>query len=158
MKEFSKELIEIDGVEYTLFLNRKGLVSWENITKVTKKADDLKDKYKDTQKLLKEGDPIKVSDTDNPFDYAGKDELEEIEKDEKEIKDIYIKFYWIALYENHKLPLNEVTNLFEKAEEEYGIEQLIELANQMIETTNINKYGNRENKELKKLTALHQTK
>ena len=31
MQEFSKEKIEIAGVEYTLFLNRKGILSWETV-------------------------------------------------------------------------------------------------------------------------------
>ena len=32
MKEFSKEIIEIDGKEYTLFLNRLGVVAFERYT------------------------------------------------------------------------------------------------------------------------------
>lgn len=155
MQEFSKEIIEIDGKEFTLFLNRKGLVSWENITKITKKADQLNKKYKDTINSFNDDLPIDVNDTDNPFDYAKDEELEELSKDEEELRDIYIKFYWIALYENHKLSLSEAKELFEKAEKEYGLEQLMLLANQMIEDANKNKYGNTE---LKKLTALHQTK
>ena len=132
MKEFSKETIEIDGTEYTLFLNRKGLVSWENITKVTQKADELKNKYQETVKQLQDDKPIEVSDDANPFDFAD-DNAEDLSKDEEELRNIYIKFYWIVLYENHKLTLSEATELFGKAEKEYGIEQLILLANQMIE-------------------------
>lgn len=155
MKEFSKEKIEIDGKEYTLFLNRQGLVTWEKITKASKKAQDIQDKYANT--IIEEDDdtPIEVNDNDNPFDYSKDIQLDEMSEDEKIVRDIYHKFYWIALYENHKLPLNEVRVLFDKAEEDYGIEQLIELAHQMVEDANSNKYGN---KELKKLTALHQAK
>ena len=43
MQEFSKEKIEIAGVEYTLFLNRKGILSWENITKASKKAEEVQE-------------------------------------------------------------------------------------------------------------------
>lgn len=154
MKEFSKETIEIDGKEYTLFLNRKGIVSWENITKVSKKADELQKKYKSTIDKIKEDKPISVDDNSNPFDFAD-DNVNDLYEDEKLLKDIYIKFYWIALYENHKLPISEVEKLYEKAEQEYGNEQLMQLANQMIEDANTDKYGNTE---LKKLTALHQTK
>ena len=154
MKEFSTETIEIDKKEYTLFLNRKGIVSWENITKVSKKATELQDKYKGIVDKLQTDDPIDVPDDANPFDYA-EDSANDITEDTEILREIYIKFYWIALYENHKLSLSEVSDLFEKAEKEYGFEQLIQLANQMIEDANIDKF---ENKELKKLTALHQTK
>ena len=155
MKEFSKEIIEINGTEYTLFLNRKGIISWENITKVSKKANELQEKYKGVSEILNNDKPIDIKNDDNPFDYSGNEEIEQLEEDNKMLRDIYIKFYWIALYENHKLPLDKVVELFEQAEKEYGIEQLIELANQMIEDANSNKYGNTE---IKKLTALHQTK
>lgn len=158
MVVLSTEKIEIDGKEYTLFLNRKGLLSWENITKVSKKANDLQDKYKDTIKQLNnknDNEEIEVTDETNPFDYSGEDNIDDLDNDAELLLDVYMKFYWIALYENHKLPISSVKELFDKAIEEYGIEQLIQLANQMIEDINKNKYGN---KETKKLTALHQTK
>lgn len=154
MKEFSKEPIEIDGKEYTLFINRKGIVSWENITKVSKRADDLQKKYKDTIDKMKDDNPISVDDNSNPFDFVD-DNVNDLYEDEKLLEDIYIKFYWIALYEKHKLPISEVEKLYAKAKEEYGNDQLMQLANQMIEEANTDKYGNTE---LKKLTALHQTK
>ena len=152
---FSEEHIEIDGTDYTLFLNRKGIISWENITKVSKKAEQMEKKYKDAKILSTTDKDIKVEDNANPFEFAGTSEFDDIEKDEALLKEIYIKFYWIALYTNHKLSVSETTNLFDKAEEEYGIEQLVSLANKMIEDANTNKYGN---KKLKKLAALNQTK
>ena len=45
MKELSKEIIEVNGKEYTLFLNRKGLVAWEKITNATKLGKQIEDKY-----------------------------------------------------------------------------------------------------------------
>lgn len=154
---FSEEHIEIKGKEYILFLNRKGIVSWENITKFSTKAEELQHKYKDKKDILSNNndEPIKVENDTNPFDYSSSEQLDKIEKDEEILRDIYVKFYWIALYEKQKLSLSKVEELFEEAEKEYGIEQLILLANQMIEDTNKNKYGNTE---LKKLTALRQTK
>lgn len=155
MKEFSQEIIEVDGKQYTLFLNRKGLVSWENITKFQKQAIELEDKYKNIIKPLENDDkPIEVKGDENPFDYAGS-ELDTLEEDEKRLRDMYIKFYWIALYENHKMSLDEVTKLFEKAEEDCGIDELVNVANELIENVNKDRSGN---KELKKLKALNQTK
>lgn len=153
MKELSTEKIEIDGKEYTLFLNRKGLVSFEKITKLSKKTEELKKKYSAIIDMTEDDKPIDVKDDDNPFDYAKDSEVTDTEKDILELKEIYIKFYWIALYENHKLPLSEVSKLFDKAEKEYGIEQLILLANQIIDEVNKDRY---ENTEIKKLKALHQ--
>lgn len=155
IQEFSKETIEIDGQEYTLFLNRKGLVSWEKIAQVTKQAQKMQDKYKDFKIEDTSEEPMALTDDMNPFDFAGDDKINEVQEDEQALREIYVKFYWIALYENHKLPITKVSELFELAEEEYGIEQLIALANQMIEDMNINKYGE---KQIKKLTALKSTK
>ena len=154
---FSEEPIEVNKTNYTLFLNRKGIVSWENITKASKRAAEMQNKYKDTKALLENEseEPIEVEDKANPFDYSTDSELDEIEKDEALLREIYIKFYWIALYTNHKLSISEASEWFDKAEEEYGIEQLVQLANKMVEDANLNKYGK---KELKKLEALNQTK
>lgn len=148
---FSEKTIEIDGKEYILFLNRKGISSWENITKASKVAAELESKYKDNLVETNEEIPD-VKDDSNPFDFSNSEEIEAIEKDEELLKQVYIKFYWIALYTNHKFSIEQATELFEKAEQEYGIEQLVELANKMVEDANKNRYGNTQ---LKKLAALN---
>lgn len=155
IQEFSKETIEIDRQEYTLFLNRKGLVSWEKFAKVSKQAEKMRHKYEKVYEEFESDEPIDINDDTNPFEFENSEQYDEAERDEKELIEIYVKFYWIALYENHKLPISQVSALFEKASDEYGIEQLIALANQMIEDMNINKYGE---KQIKKLTALKSTK
>ena len=70
------------------------------------------------------------------------------------MSDIYAKFYWVALYQNHKLSVSEAKKLFDKAVEEYGIDQLIQLANQMLENANKDLVG----KSIKNLKALKSTK
>lgn len=152
MAQLSNEKIEIDGKEYTLFLNRKGLLSWEKITQLSKTAEKLSDKYKGiTEEIEKKDTPIEVKDGDNPFDVLSESFDGSIDEDEEKLRDIYVKFYWIVLYENHKLSISEVRILFDKAEEEYGLEQLMALANQMIEDINKNKYGKTPVKKLKAL-------
>ena len=151
MQEFSKEKIEIAGKEYTLFLNRKGILSWENITKASKMVDEVQERNKEIVENFSEDTPIEVSDNDNPFDYANDAELDKLEAEIEQLKEIYVKFYWIALYENHKFSITEARELFLEAENEYGLEQLINLANQMIEDANTNKYGTTEIKKLKAL-------
>lgn len=148
MKEFSKEILNIEGKDYTLFLNRKGIVAWEKYAKEeNKKAQAMQEKYKD---LIGENENIEINDDTNPFENI--DYLDEAEEDAKIVTNSYIKLYWIMLYENHKLSLSEVSELFDKAIEEYGEEQLIQLASQMIEDANINKM--QQTSELKKLPAL----
>lgn len=154
MKEFSVEKIEIAGNEYSLFLNRKGIVSWEKITTLQKQAKEMEKKYKNFEGFSGNDEPVEVKDGDNPFELAGQEDIDDLEADEAKLKDIYLKFYWIALYENHKLPISEVEKLFAIAEEEYGLEQLIGLANQMIEDANTDKYG----AKTKKLKALRPKK
>lgn len=154
MKEFSTEKIEIAGNEYTLFINRKGIVSWEKITTLQKQAKEMQTKYQDFNGFAEGDKPLEVKDGDNPFELAGQEDLEDLEADEARLKDIYIKFYWIALYEHHKLPISEVEKLFGQAEEEYGLEQIVSLANQMIEDANTDKYG----AKTKKLKALRPSK
>lgn len=151
MQEFSKEKIEIAGEEYVLFLNRKGILSWENITKASKKAEEAQKRNKDLFENFSSDAPIEVSDNDNPFDYANDTELDKLESEIEMLKEIYMKFYWIALYENHKLSITEAKELFKKAEKEYGLEQLVNLANQMMDDANKNKYGTTEIKKLKAL-------
>ena len=147
MKEFSKEVINIDGVDYTLFLNRKGIITWEKLTKATSKASEIEKKYRNFNETNEE--EIEIKDGDNPFELVGEDSLE-IEKDEQELINLYIKLYWIMLYEEHKLNLKDVEELWNKAVSEYGADALIQLGIQMIEEANTNKQSN----NLKKLDAL----
>lgn len=151
MIQLSNEKIEIDGKEYTLFLNRKGLLTWEKIAKVVQESKKLKEKYKDALEKEDNDKPVEITDKSNPFEFIDEEMVEALEDDETKLKEIYIKFYWIALYENHKLTISEVRALFEKAEEEYGLEQLIALASQMIDDINKDKNGKTPVKKLKAL-------
>ncbi len=151
MKEFGKEIIEIDGKEYTLFLNRKGILTWEKITNAIQKAEEIENKYKDI-KDLGSNEEIEIQDGDNPFELADNVKLD-IEEDNERMLVIYKKLYWIMLYENHKLDYKEVESLWDKAVEEYGEGQLVELAFQMIEDANTDKTT-----KLKNLKALRPKK
>ena len=153
MKEISIEKIEIDGIEYSLFLNRKGIVAWERITTLQKQAKEMQKKY---ENISTDYEPIEVRDGDNPFELTEQENLDELETDTAKLRDIYVKFYWVALYEHHKLAISKVEELFKIAENEYGLEQIIELANQMIEDINSDKHGAKT--KTKKLKALRPTK
>lgn len=143
MNEISKERIEISGVEYTLFLNRQGLVSWERYSREENaKLQEMETKYANVNN--------EITDDTNPFE-AVNEEL----NDSEIISKTFRKLYWIMLYTEHKLSLAQVNELYDKACEEYGEVQLIQLAQQMIEDMNIDKISKTE---LKNLTALRPKK
>ena len=153
MKEFSKEVIEIDGKEYTLFLNRKGIIAYEKYAKEEQKqAIELEKKYKPLileEKNGKKDADLEIKDDTNPFE--GIESLDDVDEDHKLIIRLYKKLYWIMLYENHQLSFNAVSDLYDKACEEYGEENIIALANQMVNEANTD---NVSKKELKNLKAL----
>lgn len=149
MKEFGKEIIEIDGEEYTLYLNRKGIITWEKLTNASKKAGQIEKKYENIDEI---GEEVEIKDGDNPFELVNDSEYD-FDKDQETIINLYKKLYWIMLYENHKLNYKEVEVLWEKAVNEYGVDQLVELALQMLEDANVNK-----TEKLKNLKALRPKK
>lgn len=153
MNEFSREVIEIDGVEYTLFLNRAGLVAIEKFTK------EEMQKVEEAQKLANfmENNNAEINEDTDPLE--GLDKVEEALNSIDTVKrDIYKKMFWIMLRTTHKLTPNECFELYDKAVEEYG-EQVNKLIDQIVEDINIDKYTPKvENKNVKNLKALRPTK
>ena len=145
MNNISEEIIEIDGKEYTLWINRAGIVNWEKATKLQSTAKDLDERYKNLD--IKNGEVSEEEFEKNPF---GENDYD---ADEQHLIDIYRKFYYMALYKNHQLSKQEASDLYDKAIEEYGIDQIGQLAVQMIEEANKNRNSN-----LKNLKALQPTK
>lgn len=147
-KNISEEIIEIGGVEYTLFLNRTGIVNWEKMVK-------LNEKSKEYQNLANElTQDVEITDETDPFALYSDEEVEKLETQLESMKDLYLKFYWVALYTHHKLPISQVRTLFDEAIEEYGLDQLAELANQMLENANKDLI-NKKRKNLKALKSTH---
>ena len=144
-KNFSEVIIEIDGKEYTLFVNRAGVTNWEKATKLKEKSKEYELKYMN----VNQDSNYEFSDEINPLEG----DFEDLDEDEKVLIDVYRKFYWMALYQYHKLSIKDASDLFDKALEEYGIEQLAELAQQILEDINTN-----NNQNLKNLKALKSTK
>ena len=147
MKEFSKEIIEIDGQEYTLFLNREGIVAWEKFCKKEQKeVEKLQEKYKNIV-----GDET-VSITEDTNQFEG---IEDIDNNAETISIMYERLYWIMLYTEHKFTPTQAKELYDKAVDEYGEEQIILLGNQMIEEANKDSVNK---KNLKNLAALKSKK
>ena len=145
MKEISQEIINVKGKDYTLFLNRKGLIAWEKFCKdENEKIQELQKKY---EGLFKD---VEIKDDTNPFESL--DNVEEIEQDKDLVSNTYKRLYWIMLYTNHKLSVSDAEKWYEDAVEEYGEPQLYELAQQMIEDMNTDLTN--ETKSIKNLPAL----
>lgn len=152
MKEFSKEKIEIGGTEYTLFLNRKGIVAWEKYCEEeNKKISEMKEQYAN---LIKDAEtPSELTDDANPFE--GLEAMDELEAQAEIITKSFKRLYWIMLYTDHQLKVSEAEDLYDKACEEYGENALVSLAQQMIQDASSDRVTN---KQLKNLAALRPTK
>lgn len=154
MKDISKEIIEIDGKEYTLFLNRKGIVAYEKYCKEEyKELENVREKHKGMIASLENDEVVSIDENTDPF--AGLEDIsdEEVQNNIKLVRKLYTKLYWIMLYENHKLSLSAVEELYMKAVEEYGDEQVQALGDQMIAEVNIAP-ETEEKQNLKNLKAL----
>lgn len=146
MKEFSKEIIEIDGQNYTLFLNRQGIIAWEKYNKdLEQNLEKMHKKYEN----IANNESIEIKEDTNPFEG-----IEELSEDIDYVLETYKRLYWIMLYTEHKFTPSQANELFEKAIKEYGQEQIILLGNQMLEDAN----KDLANKNLKNLAALKSKK
>lgn len=136
MNNISNEVIEIDGKEYTLFLNRKGIVAYERYCKDEyKQFNDAQDKLEKTIEAL-EAEEVVINDDTNPFE--GLEDINDngnISIDEL-VHRMYIKLYWIMLYKNYNFSLKKVEELYDKATAEYGESQVRALGDQMVEEVN----------------------
>ena len=110
--------------------------------------EEMQNKYKD---LFATGENLEIKDDTNPFESVN--DIDELADDTDNVSKSYRKLYWIMLYENHKLSLKEVNDLYDKAIKEYGEAQLIQLAVQMLQDANDNKVSE-STEEIKKLPAL----
>lgn len=154
MNEISKEKIEINGKEYSLFLNRKGLVAWEKFCKdELEKMSNIQEKFTTITETLSNEEKVEINDDTDPFE--GIENIDEVDEDSKIVTQTFKRLYWIMLYTEHKFSVSEAEKLYDDACIEYGETQLIQLAQQMIEDMNSNKV---EVVELKNLKALRQKK
>ena len=151
MNEFSKEVIDIDGVEYTLFLNRKGLVA---IEKFTKQEMQEVEKLQELTKNVDKDGVLEINDNTDPFEgLEGVEEL--LDNSETIQKEVYKKMFWIMLRTTHNLTPNECFDLYDRAYKIYG-NQVNRLIDQIVNDINMDKYT-KQDENTKKLQALRPT-
>jgi len=153
MKNISTEIIEIDGKEYTLFLNRKGIVAYEKYCiDENKKIEEIQKKYTNFVESLVADKSPEIKEDTNPFENLDEMGDEQFERDKAILINKMKKLYWIMLYENHHLSFEEVSDLIDKAIKEYGEVQLNALGEQMYDQVQTNQYE--DTSKLKNLKAL----
>lgn len=143
MNKVSEEIIEIDGKEYSLFLNRDGIVAWELYSqREQKKAKERFDELKPYIEKVANNE-FNVNDDVDPLKIG--EEINSVSNGEQETVELYRILYWIMFSKNHHFKFEEASKLFDKAVEEYGTEQIILLGVQMINDANVDKYGKSKN-------------
>lgn len=133
--------MQIDGNEYILSLNRKGLEAIERYTKLSQRTKELKIISFEQEYV----DEIGID--DDPF---AESKLDKKEEELDKMMEILKRVLWICLWENHKLNIEQVRELLVKLIDENKFEELNTKIQTLIEGVN----KNPEMNELKNLKAL----
>lgn len=133
------EIIELNGVEYTLELNRDSFLKIDQYSNIQKSMETIK---KDLYEHIEE-----IDDDTNPFADELSDEALEEAVNEKlnTLYKIIERAYWIWLYPNHKLSISQIKEIlkpyfedekkFEWISEKYGeyLQACVEIRNEYSE-------------------------
>lgn len=100
-----QEIIELNGVEYTLELNRDSAVQIDKYTNMQKSLEKM------NEDIIEYVDEIE--DDENPFeDLVDIEKVQEqTEEKLKILQKIIIRAFWIWLYPKHKLNINKVEEI-----------------------------------------------
>lgn len=101
------EIIELNGKEYTVELNRESILKIDQYTNV-KKANE-----KIHETVLIDKSEIELKDDEDPFAESIPEEKLEKEAQEKEeiIKKVMSRAFWIWLYPQEKLSISQVDKI-----------------------------------------------
>lgn len=101
------EIIELNGKEYTVELNRESILKIDQYTNV-KKANE-----KIHETVLIDKSEIELKDDEDPFAESIPEEKLEKEAQEKEeiIKKVMSRAFWIWLYPQEKLSISQVDEI-----------------------------------------------
>lgn len=139
------EIIELDGKEYTLELNRDSFVQIDQICNIKKSMEII------NRGLYEYNDDI--DDNYNPLEHSvSDDDLDkELELKEQTLRKIVIRSFFIWLYPHHKLTISQVKDLLNPyLEDDKKVEFIITKLGQYIrECVEIRESYNQERKNLK---------
>ena len=141
------EIIELNGVEYTLELNRESFIQIDKICNVDKTMQTVK---KGLYEYVDE-----IDDNYNPFENSiDEDKLEqEIEEKEQALYKLVERAFFIWLYPNHKLTISQVKEIIKPYfEDEKKSEWIGEKTGEYLQKcVEIREQYNQERKNLKAL-------
>lgn len=101
------EVIELNGKEYTVELNRESILRIEQYTNLKQSSQEI------NKPLIEDKSQKEISADENPFaDEISEDELEK-SNDEKEetVKKVMTRAFWIWLYPQEKLSISQVEEI-----------------------------------------------
>lgn len=101
------EVIELNGKEYTVELNRESILKIEQYTNLRQSSQEInKTVFEDKSKK-------EISDDENPFaEEISEDELEKSATSKEElIKKVMTRAFWIWLYPQEKLSISQVEEI-----------------------------------------------
>ena len=141
------EIIELNGVEYTLEVNRESFIQIDKICNVDKTMQTVK---KGLYEYVDE-----IDDNYNPFENSiDEDKLEqEIEEKEQALYKLVERAFFIWLYPNHKLTISQVKEIIKPYfEDEKKSEWIGEKTGEYLQKcVEIREQYNQERKNLKAL-------
>lgn len=133
------EIIELNGVEYTLELNRDSFLKIDQYSNLKKSMNTVKkDLYEHIEEIDDDTDPFAETISDEQIEEAVNEKMETLQK-------LLERAYWIWLYPNHKLSISQVKEIlkpyyedddkFEWISEKYGeyLQACVEIKNEYSE-------------------------
>lgn len=104
------EVIELNGKEYTVELNRESIVKIEQYTNTKEIMEKL------SAKGLEDKSQLEISDDENPFaDKVNEEQIQQIEFEKLiALKKLYSRAFWIWLYPVEKLNITQINEIIEK--------------------------------------------
>lgn len=99
------EIIELNGIEYTLELNRDSFLKIDQYSNIQKSMESLqKDLYEHIEEIDDNTNPFANSISDEDIEEATQEKLNTLHK-------IIERAFWIWLYPNHQLKISEVQEI-----------------------------------------------
>lgn len=143
------EIIELNGIEYTLELNRDTFLKIDQYSNIQKSMDIIhKDLYDYVEDVTDDIDPFAEKLDDEVIENAIKEKLDTLHK-------IIERAFWLWLYPNHKLNITQIREIlkpyfdddekFKWISEKYGeyLQKCIEIRNEYVEQKNLKAQANK---------------
>ena len=137
------EVIVLNGVEYTLELNRDTFLKIDQYSNIQKSMEIInKDLYEYIEDINDDVDPFADKLDDETLENAMKEKLDTLHK-------IIERAFWLWLYPNHKLNITQIREIlkpyyedddkFKWISEKYGeyLQKCIEIRNEYVEQKNL---------------------